>query len=263
MKKRILIRGGGDLASGVAACLYRHGWQVVISELPEPLVVRRKVAFAEAVWDGSCQVEEISAVLVADLDELAIALEEDKIAVKIDPDGKLLDELRFDAVVDARMLKDFQQNPWFGTIPVVGLGPGFEVGSNCDAVIETKRGKSLGKAIWEGRAEANTGIPGIVDGRGLERVLYAPAEGVLKTFVEIGDIVQTDTVLAEIGGVQIRAHFEGLVRGMARPGLRLKKGIKIGDIDPRLDVELSYRISDKALLIGEGVLTALNSLVQK
>jgi len=258
--KIVLIRGGGDLASGVAAVLHRKGWRVLICELPAPLVVRRKVSFAEAVWEGSCKVEEIEAYLAGNVSEIKDIFARKAIPVLTDPEIKIMDSMNFNAIIDGRMLKRYEENPLFGKIPLIGLGPGFVAGGNCDAVIETNRGPGLGQAIFTGSAEENTGIPGIVNGYGLERVLYAPAEGILESYVKIGDKVSRGQPIGRVGNTEFHAPFDGVVRGLARAGMRLQKGIKVGDIDPRMDVSMCYTISDKALLIGEGVLTALESI---
>lgn len=261
-EKRILIRGGGDLASGVAAVLHRKGWQVVISELSQPLVVRRKVAFAEAIWEGQCCVEEIVGQRVASLEELETVLYQGKVAVMIDPELQHLYKLQVQAIVDARMTKLFSRAYDYGNLPIIGLGPGFIAGVNCDAVVETNRGEKLGSVIWEGSAQANTGVPGIVQGYGLERVLYAPVSGKLVSFSGIGDFVKKGQIIAMVGEVKIFSPFDGMLRGLARDGLSVKKGTKVGDVDPRFDPNLCTMISDKALLIGEGVLVALERLIK-
>jgi len=259
-RKLILIRGGGDLASGAATVLHRNGWQVIITELPEPRVVRRKVAFAEAVWDGQQQVEEIHSVLAKNDDEIASALSAGKIPVIVDPDASLLERFDFAAVVDARMIKRFNDITYPRKLPIIGLGPGFVAGENCDVVIETNRGENLGRIIRQGSAEQNTGIPGSVDGWGIERVLYSPSEGNIRTLVEIGELVEKGHVLAEVDGKAVVAPFDGLVRGMLRDGLRVREHLKIGDVDPRKDLTLATSISDKALVIGESVLKVVESL---
>ena len=258
--KLILILGGGDLASGVAAVLHRNGWHVVVSELPEPMVVRRKVAFAEAVWDGHQTVEEIHSVLAHDDEEVEAALLAGKVTVVVDPLAKITERLKFRAIVDARMLKWFHPNEIREDIPLIGLGPGFIAGENCLAVIETNRGENLGKIIWTGSAEQDTGVPGFVEGRGLERVLYSPCNGTFKSYVEIGELVTEGQLLAEVGGEAITAPFDGLVRGMLRDGLTIKADTKVGDVDPRKDVSLAAQISDKALIAGQSVLKVLESL---
>lgn len=259
--RTVLIRGGGDLASGVAAVLHREGWRVLICELAAPQVVRRKVSFAEAVWERRCKVEEIEAFLAQNAVEIEGVFARKAIPVLIDPEMRILQSMSFDAIVDGRMLKRYEENPLFGSVLVIGLGPGFIAGENCDAVIETKRGSTLGQVIFAGSAQENTGIPGIVNGYGLERVLYAPDSGVLETYVEIGDQVWRAQALGKVGNTEFYAPFNGVVRGLARAGLLLQKGIKIGDIDPRMDESVCYKISDKALLIGEGVFKALESIL--
>ena len=256
-----MIRGGGDLASGVATVLHRERWRVLICELAAPLVVRRKVSFAEAVWERRCKVEEIEAFLAQNAVEIEGVFARKAIPVLIDPEMRILQSMSFDAIVDGRMLKRYEENPLFGSVLVIGLGPGFIAGENCDAVIETKRGSTLGQVIFAGSAQENTGIPGIVNGYGLERVLYAPDSGVLETYVEIGDKVARAQALGKVGNTEFYAPFNGVVRGLARAGLLLQKGIKIGDIDPRMDESVCYKISDKALLIGEGVFKALESIL--
>lgn len=258
--KLILILGGGDLASGVAAVLHRNGWHVVVSELPEPMVVRRKVAFAEAVWDGHQTVEEIHSVFAHDDEEVEAALQAGKVAVVVDPLAKIAERFEFRAIVDARMLKRFHPNEFRKDIPLIGLGPGFTAGENCLAVIETNRSENLGKIIWTGSAEQDTGVPGFVEGRGLERVLYSPCNGTFKSYVEIGELVTEGQLLAEVGGEAITAPFDGLVRGMLRDGLTIKAHTKVGDVDPRKDVSLAAQISDKALIAGQSVLKVLESL---
>ena len=259
--KIVLLRGGGDLASGVGAVLHRNGWQVVISELPEPMVVRRSVAFAEAVWETRYIVEEIPSVLCRNDEDVESTIQAGNISVVVDADAKIAERFDFRAVVDARMLKRFKTNTFQENIPVIGLGPGFIAGANCLAVIETNRGENLGKIIWEGSAEQDTGIPGIVDGRGLERVLYSPCEGTIRTFVQIGDLVKLGQLLAEVGGKAIVAPFDGLMRGMLRDGLRVQEHTKVGDVDPRTDSNLANQISDKAITIGKSVLEVIESLI--
>lgn len=258
--KLILIRGGGDLASGVAAVLHRNGWQVVICELSRPLVVRRKVAFAEAVWESEVMVDGIQAVLTSNDEKIERVLLERKIPVIVDPDGRIAERFEFKAVVDARMLKKFQPNSDKEKSLLIGLGPGFIAGENCLAVIETNRGKNLGKVIWQGSAESDTGVPSIVEGRGVERVLYSQNEGIIKTYSEIGDLVVEGQLLAEIGGEAVLSPFDGTLRGMLRDGLCVKAHTKVGDVDPRMDPSLAIRISDKAIIIGQGVLEVMESL---
>ncbi|MBP7213867.1 MAG: EF2563 family selenium-dependent molybdenum hydroxylase system protein [Anaerolineaceae bacterium] len=259
-KKPVLIQGGGDLASGVAAVLFRHGWDVVITELPSPLVVRRTVAFAEAVWEKEFKVEEIFATLCETDEEVNRILKRGDIAVVVDPEAAIAKRMDFAALVDARMLKKDIPKTKSAALPVIGLGPGFEAGVNCLAVVETNRGENLGKAFYHGKAQADTGTPAVVEGHGLERVLYSPVAGEVEALVEIGEWVEQSSLLAKINGTEIRAPFDGLIRGMLRNGIQIKEHTKLGDIDPRNDPGLAFAISDKALIIGEGVLGVLVNL---
>jgi xanthine dehydrogenase accessory factor len=140
---------------------------------------------------------------------------------------------------------------------VIALGPGFTAGVDCHAVIETNRGHRLGRVIWQGAAEANTGTPGLVGGKGVERVLRAPVAGIVSWRVDIGDRVREGEIMGDVAGIAIKAPFDGVVRGLIAPGTAVPERLKIGDVDPRGDVEACYTISEKALAIGGGVLEAI------
>ena len=256
---RVLIRGGGDLASGVAMRLFRAGFQVYISELPAPMVVRRTVSFADAVFKGEIKVEDITAQLVDNPGEVSALAEKSTIPVLVDPTLGYLGEIDPAVVVDARMMKR-QPDTGLDLAPlVIGLGPGFVAGEHCHAVVETNRGHYLGRIYWEGTAEADTGIPGRVGTRQAERVLRAPCSGMLETLCEIGDRVKAEEVVAVVNGAPIKAVFEGMVRGLMHGGIHVLEGQKIGDIDPRLEREYCFTVSEKALAIGGAVLEAILS----
>jgi xanthine dehydrogenase accessory factor len=269
----VVLRGGGDLATGVAYRLHQAGFSIVVLERPDPLVVRRRVALATAVLERSVQVESLRGRLVGSPAEaLQLAAGGAEIPVLISPElpswGAPGEESPFIAtaggspvsvVIDARMAKR-NLDTHIGQAPlVVALGPGFTAGRDCHAVIETMRGHRLGRVIWRGSAAANTGTPGPVGGKAAERVLRAPADGVVAWAVEIGDRVAEGTRLGSVGSHAIHAPFAGVVRGLISPGRMVPAGLKIGDVDPRADVEASYTISDKALAIGGGVLEAVLS----
>lgn len=253
----VLIRGGGDLASGVGVRLHRSGFQVVITELPEPLVVRRKVSFAEAVHEGLVQVEGVTGKLVEDFSEIKSILLSGIIPVLIDPDLKCLEVINPDVVVDARMRKKLPREGKELASLVIGLGPGFIAGENCHAVIETNRGHNMGRVLWQGVPEQDTGIPGSVQGYSSERVLRTPVDGVLQTRVEIGDRLKKGSLVALVGEEEVLAPFDGILRGLLRDGTAVKAGFKIGDVDPREDPNLYKLISDKSRAIGGGVLEAI------
>jgi xanthine dehydrogenase accessory factor len=253
----VLIRGGGDLASGVAVRLHHSGFEVLITELPKPLVVRRTVSFADAVTDGSKEVEGITAVLIRNPADVKDTVRIGNIPVLVDPDLACLPEVRPDVVVDARMRKKSPSEGKEMATLVIGLGPGFIAGENCHAVIETNRGHNLGRVIWAGPPQEDTGIPGVVQGFASERVLRAPEDGKLVTGAKIGDQVSSSTVIALVGSQAVLAPFDGVIRGLIRPGSYVEKGTKIGDIDPRDDPSICSRVSDKSRAIGGGVLEAI------
>ncbi len=259
-KPLILLRGGGDLASGVALRLHRSGLKLVISELAQPLAVRRSVSFAEAVFEGQHSVEGVTARLV-ERDQLSAALDTGRNPVLIDPDADILASLPFLIVIDARLIK---QTP--APLPVdvplhIGLGPGFHAGEDCDAVIETRRSHTLGRVYWQGTTQADSGQPE-GDPR---RVLRAPADGIFVGHKKIGEHCESGEVVAEIESENeghsshIFSQLSGVLRGILRDGLHVTKGLKVGDIDPRDDVSACYLVSDKALAIGGGVLEAILS----
>ncbi len=254
-----LIRGGGDLASGIALRLHRSGLCIVITELPQPLTVRRLVSFAEAVPEGEWTVEGVTARRVDHPDAVPSILERGMIPVLVDPDLAFLSALNPQVVVDARMRK---RPPEVGKeiAPlVIGLGPGFDAGLNCHAAIETNRGHNLGRVYWQGAPEADTGLPGEVMGYRSERVLRSPAEGFLQTHAEIGDLLEEGQIIAEVAGMMVKSPFLGALRGLLREGTKVKKGVKIGDVDPRGDPSYSRIVSDKARSLGGAVLEAILS----
>lgn len=255
----VLFRGGGDLASGVAVRLHRAGFKVVITELAHPRVVRRTVSFAEAVFTGQTEVEGIIAELQSDLDQIKGTLRSGIIPVLIDPDLDCLEILTPEIVVDARMRKKPPGRGKEMATLVVGLGPGFTAGENCHAVIETNRGHDLGRVLWVGAPQEDTGVPGTVGGYAIERVLRSPAAGELKSGAKIGNRVKQGEVIALVNGQAVQAPFDGVLRGLLRPGTQVEQGLKIGDVDPRDDPTLVNLVSDKSRAIGGGVLEAILS----
>jgi xanthine dehydrogenase accessory factor len=248
----VLLRGAGDLATGVAWRLKRAGFGVVLCELEHPLAVRRAVAFSTAVDEGSVTVEGIRAVRASVSEAIALA-HSDTVPVVISPE---LPWLPTDVVVDARMAKRVLDTTIDDAPLVLALGPGFTAGRDCHAVIETMRGSRLGRVFWQGCAAPNTGTPGVISGHGAERVLRAPAAGAARWHVSIGDTVADGQVLGTVAGTPVRAPFAGLVRGLVARGTPVSPGLKIGDVDPRQDTDW-HEISDKALAVAGGVLEAV------
>lgn len=250
----IIIRGGGDLATGVAHRLHRAGFRVMIAELPQPLCVRRAVAFAEAVYAGQVTVEAVTARRVAD--PLAVVVW-DEVPVIVDPDGAALRALQPGVVVDARLAKRPLDTRITDAPLVVALGPGFAAGRDCHAVVETQRGHHLGRVYWQGSAAADTGQPEPVRGLSIERVLRAPRAGAFTGARQIGERVQTGDVVGAVDGAPVVAGCAGVLRGIVHDGLTVSAGLKVGDIDPRGVREYCFTISDKARAIGGGVLEAV------
>ncbi len=281
----VMILGAGDLATGVAHRLYRAGYPLVMTELPEPRAVRRTVAFSECAFEGELEVEGVRAVRVETVAQALRILEAaggggGPIPVLVDtsvretaaggkaPGGGEVAALRValapEILVDARMAKSRNLGTSMADAPlVIGLGPGFEAGVDCHAVVETARGHDLGRVIYRGRALEFTGVPGEVGGHTTERLLVSPGDGILRVLVAPGDVVGAGQLLGEIapGSLQVRASIAGIVRGLLRDEAPVRKGQKIGDIDPRQDPTLLHTISDKARAVGGGVLEAILCLL--
>jgi len=253
---RVVIKGGGDLATGVAYRLHRVGMEVIITELPQPTVIRRAVAFAAAAYQGQVVVEGIAAqrAELADVDRL---LGQDIIPVLIDPQARSVAVLQPTAVVDAIMAKRNTGTRITDAPIVIALGPGFVAGRDAHAVIETQRGHDLGRVILEGNAAPNTGAPGRMAGRTVERVLRAPCDGQFAGQCQIGDRVEQGQVVAHVDGAPVLAGVSGVVRGLLADGLTVTAGLKVGDVDPRGVVAHCFTISDKSRAIGGSVLEAI------
>jgi xanthine dehydrogenase accessory factor len=246
----VVVRGGGDLATGVVWRLWRSGLPVVVCELAQPLTVRRTVAVSSAVGGGTVEVEGMPARLVDTADEAERLARAGVVAVLVSPD---LPPLQPAVVVDARLAKRNLGTSLADAPLVIGLGPGFTAGVDVHAVIETQRGPRLGRAIRDGAAAADTGVPGEIGGRSAERVLRAPVEGEVRWNVAIGQRVAAGDELGAVADAPVRAPFAGVLRGAIAPGTVVRAGLKIADVDPRVDVDC-HEISDKALAVGGGVL---------
>ena len=256
----VALRGGGDLATGVAFRLWRAGFPLVVLELARPLVVRRRVALAAAVAEGSVDIEGLRGRRVATADEALAVAATGQVPVLVAP---TLPDLPARVVVDARMAKRNIDTRRDQAPLVIALGPGFTAGADCHAVVETMRGHTLGRVIWEGAALPNTGTPGIVAGKGAERVLRAPVAGIVSWQAAIGDQVAAGQVLGSVASVLLHAPFAGVLRGALADGTAVPAGMKIGDVDARGDALACVTISDKALAIAGGVLEAILTHLQR
>ena len=256
MGNLVLVKGGGDLASGIAHRLFRCGFSVVISELPQPTVIRHTVAFAEAVYQGRCTVEGVEAVL-SSAAEAAAAIERGIIPVVVDAEGALWRDLRPWALVDATLAKRNTGTYREQAKLVVGVGPGFTAQQDVHVVVETNRGHDLGRVILRGAAAPNTGVPGAIGGYTQERVLRAPAAGLFRCVRAIGDTVCVGEAVAYAGEEPVCTQIAGVLRGLLHEGLQVDAGMKVADVDPRCRREHCFSISDKARAVGGGVVEAL------
>ena len=253
----VVVKGAGDLATGVACRLHRAGLAVVMTDVARPTAIRRTVAMAEAVYAGEVTVEGIRGRLVPGAREAQAALADRVLPVLVDPEARIVLDLHPQAVVDARMAKRNLGTHIHEAPAVIGLGPGFYAGRDVHAVVETLRGHDLGRVLLEGEAAANTGVPGIVGGQGELRVLRAPAGGSFTALQHIGDPVSAGQTVAEVDGRPVVSALSGVLRGILHDGLPVHPGMKVGDVDPRGIRDYCFTISDKALSVGGGVLEAI------
>ena len=253
----VVIKGAGDIATGVATRLWRARFQVVMTETERPTTVRRSVSFSQAVYDGAAVVEGIRAVLVSSADEIERVFAAGKIPVLVDPEAACLRQLAPDAVVDAILAKRNMGTAITDAPVVIGVGPGFTAGSDCHAVIETRRGHDLGRVIYEGLAAPNTGVPGEIGGHSLKRVLRAKSTGIFQQETEIGTRVKPGDVVGTVGGIPVFSEIDGILRGVLASGVSVHPGMKCGDVDPRCVPAHCHSVSDKARAVGGGVLEAI------
>ncbi|AOT71271.1 selenium-dependent molybdenum cofactor biosynthesis protein YqeB [Geosporobacter ferrireducens] len=256
-KDLVIIKGAGDLATAVGHKLFRCGFSVIMTEIPQPTCVRRQVSFANAIYEKRWAVEGISAEAADSFEDMIQVMKSGKIPVIIDPSCKIQERIKAPYLVDAVLAKKNIGTKKNDAAVVIGLGPGFRAGVDVDMVIETNRGHNLGRIYFEGGAEADTGIPGNIGGYTKERVLRAPVEGFIRHVKNIGDFVQYSEAVSFVGNQPLRAEIDGIIRGLIHDGLFVKAGLKIGDIDPRGNIEYLDKISDKARNIAGGVLEGI------
>ena len=258
-----LIRGAGDLATGIALRLWRSGIRVVLTDLERPTAIRRTVAFSEAIVHGETTVEDVTARLAANADEARALLAQGIVPVLADPGCACREALAPDALVDAILAKRNLGTRITDAPVVVGVGPGFTAGEDCHAVVETMRGHTLGRVIYSGSALPNTNIPGLIGGFAGERVLRAPCDGIFTAVHRIGDTVEEGETIGFVEGQPMKCTISGVLRGVLDDGVPVKKGMKSGDVDPRCKPEYCTTISDKALAVGGGVVEAVLYLSAK
>ena len=260
----IVVRSGGDIATGVVQKLCRSGFRVAILETPDPLTIRRSVALSSAVRERTCTVEEMTAVLTPDSQSCRAVWESGCIPVFVDPAMECLAKLRPAVLVDAIIAKR-NTGMHKALAPItIALGPGFSAPENVDCVVETMRGHSLGKLITQGSALPNTGIPGILGGKSAERVVYSPVSGLVTHVCKLGDFVRRGEAIFYVDNVPVFARLDGILRGLIADGVVVRKGLKCADVDPRPADQVDYySISDKARAIGGAVLEACFMLARQ
>jgi xanthine dehydrogenase accessory factor len=254
----VLIKGAGDLASGVAYRLHRSGFPLLMTELPTPLMVRRAVSFGTAVYDGEITIEGVTARRVKDVQEgLAFAQAGEVIPVLVDPEAHAVEILKPKVLVDGVMAKHNTGTHMTNAPLVIALGPGFTAGVDCHAAVETNRGHWLARIIYDGSPEPDTKTPGKVKGYARGRVIRAPADGHLHPLVQVGARLSKGDLIGHVDGHEVRAMFDGVLRGLIHPSVPLTKGLKIGDLDPRAVDCHCFTISEKSFAVGGAVLEAI------
>ena len=250
----ICIKGAGDIATGIAYRLHACGFSLFMTDLPEPTSIRRTICFSEAIQNGEAVVEDVVARRADTPEDARRIMAAGEIAVFADEQAACVSALRPDALVDAILAKRNLGTHITDAPVVVGVGPGFTAGEDCHAVVETMRGHTLGRVYYAGGALPNTGVPGNIGGFTLERILRAPCDGTFRGVKCIGDTVERDEICAYVDDQPIRTAIRGTVRGMLPDGIRVHRGMKSGDVDPRCERFHCYTVSDKALAVGGGVL---------
>lgn len=250
----VLVRGAGEHATGTAHRLFRCGFRVVMTEIAQPLVVRRTVSFAAAVFSGAAAVEGVTARCY---ESLPAGFDWSHVAVLVDPGADCRMVLRPDALIDARILKRNIDTTITDAPLVIGYGPGFSAGGNCHVAVETNRGHDLGRVIRNGETEADTGVPGVIAGYAAERCFRAPGDGIFRSEYEIGDMITAGTVVGAVDDLPVTAAISGVVRGLLYSGTAVPAGTKLGDIDPRGKRDYCFTMSDKTRCISGAAVEAI------
>ena len=261
---KLVIKGAGEMASGVAWRLFKSGFnRMCMTDVSQPQAVRREVSFCEAIYDGHKTVQGVTAKLIASFDAISEAWDLGQIPILVDPEAGVIDFLKPYVVIDAILAKKNLGTKKTDAPLVIGLGPGFCAGRDVHLVVETNRGHDLGRVIHEGEAEKNTGVPGVIAGYGAERVFRAPKDGRFLILNDIGELVEAGKVVAEVDGMPVKAQINGVIRGILRDGTEVWKGMKAGDVDPRGKKDSCYTVSEKTLAIAGGVLEGILSYYNK
>ena len=253
----VIIKGAGDIASGIALRLFHCGYKIIMTDLPNPTSIRRTVCFSQSIIDKKITVEDVTAEYAENPKKALDIVEKGNIAVLADEKCEILKSIKPDVLVDAVLAKKNTGTSITDAPAVIGVGPGFTAGKDCHFVVETKRGHTLGRVIDNGSAIPNTGIPGNIEGFTWERLIQAPKDGIFTQKAKIGDIVKKGNIVGYVDDEPVFALIDGVLRGILPTGTRVYKGMKSGDVDPRGNIENCYTVSDKALSIAGGVLEAI------
>ncbi|MEG1524134.1 MAG: selenium-dependent molybdenum cofactor biosynthesis protein YqeB [Clostridia bacterium] len=257
------IRGAGDIATGVAYRLHSCGFDIVMTDLPQPTSIRRSICFSEAILHGEAMVEGVKGVFACNANKVRDILSAGNVAILADAKGACVGALKPDVLVDAILAKHNVGTRITDAPAVVGVGPGFTAGVDCHAVVETMRGHTLGRVYYEGSALENTGVPGSIGGFTLERILRAPCDGIFQGTHQIGDSILAGEICGYVDGQPMESAIRGTLRGILPDGISVHAGMKSGDVDPRCELSHCYTVSDKALAVGGGVLEAILHLMRE
>ncbi|MGM0413767.1 MAG: selenium-dependent molybdenum cofactor biosynthesis protein YqeB [Bacillota bacterium] len=254
---KVLLKGGGDLASGIGYRLNRAGFRLLVVEKPEPTAIRRTVSFASVIYQDQLEIEGVTGKKVINFEEVNQCWQKREVPVITTNERDLLAKFKPDIIIDARMLKEKTDQTIDEAELVIGIGPGFTINKNCNLAVETNRGHHLGRVITEGSTAENTGSPGNVNGYTDERVIHAPEAGVFQSDCQIGQKVKAGAVVGRVNDKLLKVEIDGVIRGLLKPGIKVKAGTKLADVDPRSEKDYCYYISDKALAVAGGVLEAI------
>lgn len=254
---KVLLKGGGDLASGIGYRLNRAGFKLLVVEKPEPTAIRRTVSFASAVYQDTLEIEGVTGKRARNFEEVKQCWQKREVPVTTTNETNILTSFQPDIIIDGRMLKERTDQSIDEASLVIGIGPGFTVNKNCNLAVETNRGHHLGRVIYQGSTAENTGSPGNVNGYTDERVIHAPEAGIFQSDCQIGQQLNPGDVIGRVNNKDLKTEIAGVVRGLLKPGIKVKAGTKLADVDPRSEKDYCYYISDKALAIAGGVLEAI------
>lgn len=254
---KVLLKGGGDLASGIGYRLNRAGFRLLVVEKPEPTAVRRTVSFASVIYQEQFEIEGVTGKKAINFEEVKQCWQKREVPVITTKERDLLAKFKPDIIIDARMLKEKTDQTIDEAELVIGIGPGFTINENCTLAVETNRGHHLGRVITEGSTAENTGSPGNINGYTDERVIHAPEAGVFQSDCQIGQKVKAGAIVGRVNDNLLKSEIDGVIRGLLKPGIKVKAGTKLADVDPRSEKDYCYYISDKALAVAGGVLEAI------